>query len=148
MDFTNINDLNRYINQSIVRAMDDKLNSEVREILAEEIDYMYSEFQPNTYIRRYDDVGGFADPNMIEVKESLRGNGYSLEFTNEAIANGDEEEWRLDSIIEYGKDYHWKRQPPPRPVIARSIERINDEKIVEMSLRSGLSRQGIKIEER
>lgn len=144
MDFIDVDDLTRYINQSIVRVMDEKVNDEVREVIAEEIDYAYSEFQPNTYTRRYNSTGGFADPNMIETEEDLKPQGYSIEFTNEAIADGDDFGQRLDFIIENGI-YNWKRKPPKRPVMARSIERLEKENVVEMSLRVGLKKYGVEL---
>lgn len=144
MDFMDIDDLTNYINQSIVRVMDGKVNDEVRQIIAEEIDYAYSEFDEHVYERRYDKVGGFADHNMIETEEDLRPQGYSIEFTNEAIADGDEFGQRLDYIIENGI-YNWKRKPPKRPVMARSIERLDKEKVIEMSLRVGLKKYGVEL---
>lgn len=141
-----MNDLMTYINQSIVKAMDDTVDKEVREIIAEEIDFAYSEFDEHVYMRRYNEIGGFADPNMIETQENLKRDGYSLTYTNEALANGDDEGDRLDYIIEYGEDYKWNSQPPPRPVMARSQERIKDENIIEKSLKVGLKKYGIEVE--
>lgn len=139
-----IDNLVNYINQSIVRVMDEKVNDEVREVISEEIDYAYEEFAPLQYTRRYNESGGFADPNMIETEENLGTYGYSIEFTNEAIADGDEFGQRLDYIIENGV-YNWKRKPPKRPVMARSIERLNKEKVIEISLRVGLKKYGVEL---
>lgn len=94
-------------------------DKECRNILQEEIDVAYSEYNPRVYKRRYRSRGGFGDPNMIrcEVRDSR--NGINLSLTNEARAVGVDEGERLDEIIEEGK-YNYKPSPSKRPVFKRA----------------------------
>lgn len=127
--------------KNITRVADNKLTNEIKEVYKEEVDYMYNEFQPFTYERRYDNKG-FADENNWEMNVDISNNGVSLELTNETEAVNSTE--RLDKIIEEGI-YDWTGAvPKERPVYYRAEQRLKDEQIVENILESELKKFGYK----
>ncbi|MEG2250117.1 MAG: hypothetical protein RR909_04120 [Bacilli bacterium] len=114
MEFNNVDEIYEYINTEKLPRVLDRVGNFVSDQLNETIeDELYhGDFEPNFYQRRYKN-GGYGDRNNIHINYIKPG---LIEVVNESLANGDENGNRLDSIIEYGEEYGWNRQPPPRPV--------------------------------
>ncbi|EGT3606909.1 hypothetical protein FKF97_10930 [Clostridium perfringens] len=83
------------------------------------------DFQPNYYIRRGKD-GGYGDRRNIIVTPLQDGIVCveNIAKGNESEPYSDAQGKRLDEIIEYGEDYTWNRQPPPRPVFEFTEEEL------------------------
>lgn len=123
MDYDNLDDLLNDLKYNVENPLLDTLGEVSKEVLKETIDEtIYNgEFQPNVYLRRYEN-GGFGDERNIHMTKIDNG---VLQITNDTLANGDESGQRLDEIIEYGQDYHWRNQPPPRPVFEITKAKLN-----------------------
>ena len=128
------------LNKDLTRIADNKLSKEVKQVYGEEVEYMYGEWSPTSYERRYDD-GGFADERNWNIEVKPTNNGIELELTNEAEAVNSN--MRLDKIIEEGV-YDWSSHPEERPVYNRTEMRISDERVVENILESELKKLGYK----
>lgn len=129
------------IAKNVTRIADSKVSEEVKEVYKEEVEYMYEEFQPLSYERRYENKGFGDDANWdIDVKVSNK--GLELELTNETKAVNSR--LRLDKIIEEGI-YDWHGvNPEERPIYERTSERIRNEQVVENTLESELRKLGYK----
>lgn len=139
MVINNVDNILLELHKNIARIADSKLAKEVKEIYKEEVDYMYSEFSPLEYERRYEN-NGFGDENNLDIDIQLGKDSVSLELVNEAESVTST--LRLDTIIEEGR-YDWKGQnPEPRPVYQRTSDRILTEQIAENILESGLRKIG------
>lgn len=127
--------------QNITRIADKKVTDEVKEVYKEEVDYMYDEYEPKSYIRRYHD-NGFGDDNNWDVNVDIKNNGIELELINETKAA--KSSLRLDKIIEEGI-YNWKNVDiKERPVYQRTSDRLKSEQVVENTLKSELKKLGYK----
>lgn len=127
--------------KNVTRIADKKITDEVKEVYREETEFMYEEFQPIDYMRRYHN-NGFGDENNWDVNVDVKNNGVELELINETKAV--KSSLRLDKIIEEGI-YDWKGlNPEERPVYKRSSERIKSEQVVENVLESELKKIGYK----
>lgn len=136
-----IEDLIRELGKDVTRVMDNKGTNEVKEVYREEVEYMYREFNPLSYPRRYAD-GGFADESNWDSFVDLKGDNITLELVNETKAVNSI--MRLDEIIEKGV-YDWKgNNPVERPVYERTDERLKKEQVIENVLESELKRLGYK----
>lgn len=136
-----IEDLIMELGKDLIRAMDNKGINEVKEVYREEVDYMYQEFEPLSYSRRYTDKG-FADESNWDSFVDLKGDNIILELTNETKAINSTT--RLDEIIEEGK-YDWKgNNPSKRPVYERTDDRLEREQVVENVIESELKKKGYK----
>lgn len=140
----NINELT----QNIEKILQDKnimaeLSKPAVDILNNNIEKMLYEgdFQPNIYERRYKN-GGYGDPNNIKIDFI---NDNKIEITNETLANGEEKGERLDKIIEFGEDYNWNRQPPPRPIFKATKEELIKTRILKKRLKEILESKGLKV---
>lgn len=143
MDFNSLDELYLDVSKkcpSILEKMgevaEDTLENTINEIIYE------GGFQPKVYSRRYKNKG-FADINNINMDFI---SSDTLEITNDTLANGSESGERLDNIIEYGQDYTWKRQPPPRPVFEITNEILNKSNILETVLEKELKKMGYELE--
>ena len=129
--------------KNITRVADNKLSKKVKDVYKEEVEYMYDEFQPFDYRRRYSD-GGFGDENNWDIDVNIKNNGVEIELINEA--NAVNSSIRLDKIIEDGI-YDWKGiNPEPRPVYQRVSDKIENEGIVENIIESELKKLGYEFE--
>lgn len=124
--------------QDLTRIADKKLTDEVKEVYREEIDYMYDEYEPKEYMRRYYD-NGFGDDNNWEVDVTPKNNGVELDLINETETYNPSN-YRLDKLIEEGMG----RLPKERPVYQRTSDRLKSEQVVENTLKSELSKLGYK----
>ena len=143
MDFNSLDELYLDVSKkcpSILEKMgevaEDTLENTINEVIYE------GDFQPKVYSRRYKNKG-FADINNINMDFI---SSDTLEITNDTLANGSESGERLDNIIEYGQDYTWKRQPPPRPVFEITNEILNKSNILETVLEKELKKMGYELE--
>lgn len=131
------------LNKNLVRIADGKLSDEIKEVYKEEVDYSYSEFEPLSYKRRYDN-SGFGDENNWDIKVGLKSNSVTLELINETKAVNSPS--RLDMIIEEGV-YDWNGlMPKKRPVYERTSDRLKGEQVTENTLKSELKKMGYKFE--
>lgn len=133
------------LQKDILRVSDSKLDKEIRDVYREEVDFMYEEYNPTQYKRRYDNKGFIDETNWdTEVNISKTGNiEYTL--TNETETSG-RGLYRLDEIIEEGK-YTWKnsqiyKDQQKRPVYERTENRLASEQVVENILDSELKKMG------
>ena len=128
-----INNLKKDLEKSVIVGVE-----KAKEIVHEESARIYEEFEPKLYERRNED-GGFQDFENIKAKLTSTTNTHTVEILNDTMFtthNGDE--LYLDYFIEEGI-YDWNRQPPPRPFIERSQQRIDDgevTKVINNELRS------------
>lgn len=128
------------LKKDILRSVDGKVTKEIKDVYKEEVDYMYDEYKPMSYKRRYEDKG-FADEANWDIEVELKNNGVELTLTNETEAA--KSNMRLDKIIEEGI-YDWTNEIGERPVYERTQNRIKSEQVVENVLESELKRQGWK----
>ena len=142
MDYDNLDDLLNDLQNDVENKVLNTLGEVSKEVLKETIDEtIYNgDFQPRTYLRRYSN-GGYGDENNIHIKKIAEG---LLEMTNDTLANGDEQGERLDDIIEYGRGYHWKRQPPPRPVFEITQAKLDSGILEDVAIKK-LKELGYKI---
>lgn len=135
-----IDDILLKLQKDVVRAVDGKITKEVKDIYKEEVDFMYQEYEPISYERRYDNKG-FADDANWNVEVELKNNRVELTLTNEAEAVNSK--MRLDKIIEEGI-YNWTDNIGERPVYERTQNRIENEQLVDNVLEGELKKQGWK----
>lgn len=142
MDFNNIDEIYNYINDNEIPRLLSKTGDVVGDELEETIeDELYhGDFEPNFYQRRYKN-GGYGDRNNIHVNYIKPG---LIEVVNESLANGDEKGNRLDSIIEYGEEYGWNRQPPPRPVFEITKDKLETNGLLEEVVTKELKKSGFE----
>lgn len=142
MDYDNLdyllNDLQNVVENNVLNT----LSGVAKEVLKETTDEIVYNggFQPNGYLRRYKN-GGYGDENNIHITKITNG---LVQITNDTLANGDEKGERLDEIIEYGRDYHWKRQPPPRPVFEITQAKLDSGILEDVAIKK-LKELGYKI---
>ena len=133
-----IKQLLRELGEDVLKTVDSKVNNEIKEVYKEEVEYMYSEYEPRVYKRRYDDKG-FLDERNWDVNIKLKRNGdIEYELINET-ETAKPNVLRLDEMIETGKVH---AKIPERPVYERTQDRIVSEGIVENILESELKKQG------
>jgi len=127
--------------KNVTRVADNKLSKKIKEVYKEEVEYMYDEFQPFDYRRRYDN-GGFGDENNWDIDVNIKNNDVEIELINET--NAVNSRIRLDKIIEDGI-YDWKGlNPEARPIYQRVSDKIENEKVVENIIESELKKLGYK----
>lgn len=129
------------IENDLEDVMDSEVTNDVKDVYDEEVIFMYDEFEPEVYERRYE-RNGFGDKRNWETVVYKEGKDMVFELTNETHAENDT--IRLDEIIEEGI-YDWKRQPPARPVYERATLKIREEKTVENALTRGFKKRGYEI---
>lgn len=134
-----INKLLIELGKDVLRIVDNKVNDEIKEVYKKEVEYMYSEYEPRVYRRRYDDEG-FLDERNWDVDIKLKRNGdIEYELINETETANPSAVYRLDEMIETGKVH---AKIPKRPVYERTQDRIVSEGVVENILESELKKQG------
>lgn len=143
MDYDNFDDLFNDLKETVENPVLNTLGEVGKEVIKETTDEIvyHSEFQPYTYLRRYE-MGGYGDEDNIHIRKI--GDGL-LELTNDTLANGDQSGERLDEIIEYGKNYNWRRQPPPRPVFEIVKQKLSNEFLTDV-VKQKLKEIGYKTE--
>ena len=122
--------------KDVAKITDNKVTKEVKQVYSEEVDYMYSEYSPQVYERRYGD-NGFGDENNWETNVDFKTNSIEFELVNETETYNPSN-YRLDELIEKGMGY----LPKPRPVYERVDERLKNEQVVENTLKSELKKIG------
>ena len=121
--------------KGVTKITDNKVTEEIKEVYSEEVDYMYSEYAPKVYQRRYDN--GFGGENNWETSVDLKNNSIEFELVNETETYN-ASNYTLDELIEKGMGY----LPKPRPVYERVDERLKNEQVVENTLKSELKKIG------
>lgn len=143
MDFNNLKDLYSDISKKreiILETVGEVASDLLNETIMEEV--YNGEFEPNFYERRGRN-NGYGDRENIET-ELISPD--IIEITNETLANGNEIGRGLDSIIEYGEAYTWKRQPPERPVFDITKQKLNKSGILEKVVKKELNLLGLETE--
>lgn len=144
MGFESIDGLMKYLQDELVGVMNENVVPEVKEVISEEIYYAYTEYTPLSYKRRMEN-GGFADEDNLVVSDFKQNkNGCEVIIENISEAVGYDSGKLLGGIIEEGI-YNTLIHPPPRPVMARSRDRIKDEEVVEIALKKGFVSKGIDV---
>lgn len=133
------------VNENIKEIANGELTVEIKETYANEVEYMYSEYEPEYYVRRYYANGGFGSSDNHVVEPSYDKNGMVLTLKNTALADWDNYGRPLDYYIEYGI-YNWKKHPDKRPVYERTIEVLEDEEIIKKVLKRELEKKGFNVE--
>lgn len=144
MAFASVDSLMEYLKEELVDVIANEVVDEVKEVISEEIDYMYTEYTPLSYVRRMEN-GGFADDDNLIVSnydESKTGCKFTIENITEAV--GYNKGQLLAPFIEEGI-YNTLIHPDKRPVMSRSRERLQDEEVVEMALRKGFRNKGMEL---
>lgn len=142
----NINSILAELQADILRITDFQLDKDIRDAYREEVEYMYDEYNPTQYIRRFDNKGFSDDTNWnTEININKRGNiEYILTNETETSENSP---YRLDDIIEEGNKYTWKnsgiyKSQLSRPVYERTMDKLEKERIVEETLEKELKEKG------
>ena len=124
--------------KDVTRIADKKVTDEVKEVYRRQVDFMYEEYTPEYYMRRYCD-NGFGDDNNWDVNVMPKSNSVELELINETETYNPSK-YRLDKLIEEGMG----RLPKERPVYQRTADELKSEQVVENTLKSELSKLGYK----
>ncbi len=132
------------LRMDLVRISDNELSDEVKDTYRKEIEYMYTEYEPYVYERRYENFG-FMDEANWELISDFNRAGVNITLTNETEAVNPLAKYRLDVMIEKGI-YDFKKSPPPRPVYERTMDRIITENVVENTLEYELKKKGWELE--
>lgn len=140
MTFNNLNE----IYDKLLRDQDYIANvcgKEIGKVLHEESVKIYKEYIPSdprvAKERRYKN-GGFADKRNIKIYEPVKkGLSCSVSVRNVTEARGKDKPKDLDYYIEYGI-YQGSSKAPARPVYARTLRRINKEKILQRAINKAL----------
>lgn len=142
-DFDKFEDIGRVIKQACSTAVQntgqfigDELYKNIKSMVYNGV------FQPNIYERR-EEHGGFCDRNNIIVTPVAKD---IVKVENITLANKDELGNRLDEIIEYGQDYHWRRQPEARPVFDITEKELMLNGKLEEVLKKEFSKLGLECE--
>lgn len=129
------------LQEDILRITDFEIDNKVRDAYQEEVEWMYAEYTPKSYERRYEDKGFIDETNWdTEVNINKRGN-ISYSFINET-ETANNSPYRLDQIIETGKGYNWNTIVPARPVYERTMDKLEKEQIIEETLEKALKKKG------
>ena len=112
----------------------------VGEVLHDESKKIYKEYIPSSPkvldARRYD-KGGFADKRNIKISApTVKGLKCSLNVQNITEARGKDKGKNLGYFIEYG--VYNSSNAPARPAYARTLRRINKEKILQKAINKAL----------
>lgn len=127
MNFDNIEDLYNHIEKNI-KNNSKIVEKEVKNELVKQMEYIYDEYIPQRYERRYKH-GGYADERNVKV-DKVYGEGYiNINMENTTLANGRDEGKRLDEIIEEGR-YQYSPSPSARPVFRRTDKILNKNKLI------------------
>lgn len=139
MDFNSIDELFNDIKLTVSNNTVPKLSDKIEEVVQEESEYIYEEYIPygnNKYNRTYD----FKDRKNIESTIIDLQEDITITVQNNSLAKGDNKGEFLDNYIENGI-YGWSHKPPKRPFMERSVEKIQNEHIVEEIVITTLSKK-------
>jgi hypothetical protein len=140
MDFNNIAELEKYLNEKINSALRNEVADTARDTMQEHVmSDVYDKYQPSQYVRTgdlYKDiVTQMVDDNTISIEDLAR----------------DEETGRLIApVVESGVGYTWKdsriyqMQPFERPFVKETAKDLENGK-AKVALAQGLKRQGLDI---
>ena len=135
---SDLEDLLLELQKDVARAMDGVVSNEIKEVYKEEVEYMYDEYEPSYYKRRYVNKG-FSDETNWDIDVKFKGSGIRLTLVNNSKAV--KSRIRLDKIIEEGT-YDWNVIISERPVYERTQDRIEMEEVVDNILEGALKKQG------
>lgn len=139
MDFNSIDELFNDVKSTVSNNTVPKLSDKIEEVVQEESEYIYEEYIPygnNKYNRTYD----FKDRKNIESTIIDLQEDITITVQNNSLAKGDNKGEFLDNYIENGI-YGWSHKPPKRPFMERSVEKIQNEHIVEEIVITTLSKK-------
>ena len=116
MEFKNLTELNKYLNQQIREVMDNEMAAMVKKKESESVEKnVYQAYQPDNgepfvYERRKTNGGLEDERNM---KHNVRNIKDGVELSVENTTKGKDQNFRLDTLIEYGdgtdgKEYQYK----------------------------------------
>lgn len=127
------------LENDLADIMASEVDKVVKEFYEEQVDYMYKEFKPEVYCRRYEN-GGFKDKDnwQSEVKNIKDTIEYTME--NTTGTNGDDV-GRVDYYIENGI-YGWRRMPPKRPVYERTQNMLDSTSTLDITIEDGFKKRG------
>lgn len=137
MDFNSLDELFADFQSTVIAEVIPEIENEVETIIQEESEHIYEEFTPTQYERTFD----FEKRENIQSTTVNIGDEIIITTMNNTLANGDEKGEFLDDIIENGERYGWSHNPPKRPFMERSNERIQNEHIVEEVVKTTLSKK-------
>lgn len=141
MEFTDLSQLEKYLNEKINSALRNEVADTARDTMQEHVmSDVYDKYTPSQYVRTgdlYKDiVTQMVDDNTVSIENVTR----------------DEETGRLVApIVESGVGYTWKdsriynMQPFERPFVENTAKDLADGK-AKIALANGLKRQGLDIE--
>lgn len=136
-----LKDILNQIKIDVREVVRNELTYAIKDVYKSEIEFMYNEYKPFSYERRYDDEG-FGDESKWKTESDLKGNAVYFELKNEAKAVNST--MRLDKIIEEGI-YDTVVSPGERPVYERTSQRLESDRVVENGLSMGLKARGYKM---
>lgn len=120
----------------------------MKDILHEESEYIYREYRPEFYLRRYelDEEGAFGDEDVIHGNAKPTKDGFVVTVSNDSKAVGDDRGDYLDTYIEKGI-YDWFPSPTARPFAFRANNRIQKTDEVTGIIKNALRNKGYNIED-
>ena len=138
MNFNNINDLFRYIEQKTQDTMQNEVAETVKVVISEAVESaVYDVYEPKYYTRRGLN-GGLSDRDNYTVQEVQNG----IIITNDTPLDKGGNEPRLDEIICYGLG----KQPFPKDFIAHAENELLRTNAHKDALKRGLRNRGIDVE--
>lgn len=154
-DFKNMKELAAYLNKQIAFVMEDEVAEKVKDVQQRNIqEQVYEAYTPFQYSRRRWSNGGLGDRESMEVDVVETGNGVELTVTNRA--KGQDDNFEIAELVEYGdgyngKEYTYKRNRnntqnqylEPRPFTAETVSELqmNNEHVT--AFKEGLRKRGI-----
>jgi hypothetical protein len=141
-EFSNLADLERYLNQKISKALETTVSEEAKKTMSEHVEIdVYDRYNPTSYER----TGALADESNIQTTMI---NDNTLEIEN---VRKDEETGRLVApVIESGKGYEWgynrnlNEVIGERPFIQETAKDLASGKALA-ALAEGLKKQGLDV---
>jgi hypothetical protein len=164
MEFSNLKQLEKYLNKQMADVLQNEVAEKVKDVEQESIDRtVYRGYQPTSpdsepwvYERRRDD-GGLRDRRNMEEAITHTSNGVELSVEN--TTTGKDDNFEIADLVEYGdgtngKEYTFKRNRDDtakqylrgRPFTQETVETLErtGEHVDEM--RKGLKRKGLDVE--
>lgn len=150
-DYDDLNDLIDDLEYDLLDVSFNKLSKEIKQAYQLEAEHSYRLYDPKTNGSRYRKgiTGSFADEQHHIIDVDIDKNGVYLDLHNERRTSCNCSYCRskkpyLDTFIEEG--VAGKYSITPKPVIANTYDRLNDEELVENILQSELKKRGYNIE--
>lgn len=163
MIFNNLKEFEAYINKLLAETMNDEVAKKVKEVEQRNVeDEVYQGYvtnntggQPWRYKRRRTKEGLQDTSNMVHNVDVMRN---SVQLTVENITTGSNDDFRLDTLIEYGdgydgKEYQYKdnrddtadQYLKPRPFTQGTIDELKMNKEHVTALKNGLKARGVDV---